>query len=217
MNAFAVHFAVVAIAALASGCQGKSSAAVGGDASAPVSIMTACAPAPVAPASASRPDLRAARVTSLTRRASSIADVAPGRPEGAEHPAGTVYVAAVLDTAGHRGEATMFEWDVASASPLEHDGALLYRESDKEENGRSTSASPRRARTRSSPSRSRTAASPRSGRPRSITICAATGRSAARTCLPRGTSRSRRMAAGSPSLTSSSATSSRPAASSAPA
>jgi hypothetical protein len=117
-------------AALLVACQGKASAPI--DAAVP-----APAPAPLPSSTAARPDLREPRLTQLTRRPSSMVDVAPGRPASSDHPAGTVYVAAVLDTERRRGEATLFEWDVASATPLDRDGILLYRESDKEENGKS--------------------------------------------------------------------------------
>jgi hypothetical protein len=97
----------------------------------------ASAPPPVPSSSVARLDTREPRLAQLTRRSSSIVDVAPGRPADADHPAGTVYVAAVLGTEGKRGEATLFEWDVASASALKPEGRILYRESDKEDNGKS--------------------------------------------------------------------------------
>jgi hypothetical protein len=113
-------------AALLVACQGKASAA--NDAAVPAPVPVAAPAASPAPSSS---------LAQLTRRPSSLVDVAPGRSPSSEHPAGTVYVAAVLGTEGKRGEATLFEWDVASASSLEPEGRLLYRESDKEDNGKS--------------------------------------------------------------------------------
>jgi len=118
-------------------CQGKASA-TNVDASTDGGAAMASAPVPSPPAASARPDLRAPRVVSLSRRVSSMVDVVPGRPADAEHPAGTVYFATVLDNEARRGEATLFEWDVASAQPLHPEGRLLYQESDKEENGKST-------------------------------------------------------------------------------
>lgn len=118
------------IGMLVAACERKPSAAS-------VDASTENAPARAAPAPGDRPDLREPRLTSLSRRPSSIVDVAPGREIDADHPAGTTYVAAVLDNEYRRGEATLFEWDVASARPLDPDGTLLYRESDKEDNGKS--------------------------------------------------------------------------------
>jgi hypothetical protein len=134
------HFAsisAVVLAVLLAACDGKTSAA-SADAGAAVAFVPACSPAPTAPPPSARPDLREPRVTSLSRRPSSIVDVVAGRPADPEHPAGTVYVAAVLDNESRRGEATLFEWDLASAAPLDPGGMLLYRESDKVDNGRTT-------------------------------------------------------------------------------
>lgn len=125
--------------ALVAACDGKASSnakAASADGAA-AAFVPACAPAPVAPPGAARTDLREPRLTSLSRRPSSLVDVAAGRPPDAEHSAGTLYAAAVLDSGRGRGEATLFEWDVASASTVDPDGRLLYRESDKVDNGRS--------------------------------------------------------------------------------
>lgn len=117
------------------GCDGKSRVTAATDAG-PARFVPAGS-ARTAPPPSARPDLREARLTWLSRRPSSVVDVAPGHPADAEHPAGTVFVAAVLETKDHRGAATLFEWDVASARPLDPDGKLLYRESDEEDNGKS--------------------------------------------------------------------------------
>lgn len=130
---------LLALSALVAACHGKSNAAVDANAdggSDTTAFIPACAPAPTAPSSASRPDLREKRLTSLTVRASSMVDVAPGRTPDAEHPAGTVFVATVLQNERHRGDATLFEWDVASARPLNPEGLLFDHESDKEDLGK---------------------------------------------------------------------------------
>ena len=98
-------------------------------------VVPACAPAPTAPPPSARPDIGAPRLTSVTERASHLVDVAPGHAPDDARPAGTVFVAAVL-AKGERPEATLFEWDVASATTLNPDGDLLYRESDKVDNGK---------------------------------------------------------------------------------
>ncbi|MBX3187017.1 MAG: hypothetical protein KF819_08385 [Labilithrix sp.] len=117
--------ALVTIAALVTACRGEQRP-VDADASTPASNAGALP----------RPDLRVPRLTSLSRRASSFVDVAPGKAPDADHPAGTVYVAAVLANR-ERGEATLFEWDVARAGAVDPEGALLYSESDKQDNGKS--------------------------------------------------------------------------------
>ncbi len=131
--------AALLLGVLLAACDGKprTSADAGVDGTA-VAFVPTCVSAPIAPPPSARPDLREPRVTSLSQRPSSIVDVAPGRPSDVEHPAGTVYLAAVLDNGSHRGAATLFEWDVAGARPLDPEGMLLYRESDKEDNGKST-------------------------------------------------------------------------------
>ena len=115
-------------------CEGKTSTRAL-DAGGAATIASASVSA--APAASARPDLRAPRVVSLSRRSSSIVDSVPGRAADAQHPAGTVYVAAGLGNEARRGEATLFEWDIASAQPLVSEGELLYRESDKEDDGKS--------------------------------------------------------------------------------
>jgi hypothetical protein len=117
------------------GCDAKSQGTSAVDAGPPRFVPDGKARS--APPPSARPDVREPRLTWLSRRPSSIVDVAPGHPPDTAHPAGTVFVAAVLERESHRGEATLFEWDVASAEPLAADGTLLYRESDKEDNGAS--------------------------------------------------------------------------------
>jgi hypothetical protein len=127
--------AALVVGFFVAGCEGKSGVTATTDAG-PTRLVPAGS-ARTAPPPSARPDVREPRLTWLSRRPSSVVDVAPGHPPNADHPAGTVFVAAVLENEVHRGEATLFEWDVASAQPLRPDGELLYRESDKEENGKS--------------------------------------------------------------------------------
>ncbi len=125
--------ALVTVCALVA-CEGKTSTRAI-DAGGATTIASASVSS--TPAASARPDLRDPRVVSLSRRFSSIVDSVPGRAADAQHPAGTVYFAAVLGNETRRGEATLFEWDVASAQPLTSEGELLYRESNKEDNGKS--------------------------------------------------------------------------------
>lgn len=127
---------LLAAAALVAACRGERDSTGEAPSTRSARFVPTGAPASSAPTSAARPDLRAPRLTPLSRRPSSLVDVAPGRAPDVDHPAGTVYLAAVLDRVG-RGEATLFEWDVASARALEPEGALLYEESNKQDNGKS--------------------------------------------------------------------------------
>ena len=127
--------AALVVGFFVAGCDAKSRVTAATDAGPPRFVPAGSAR--TAPPPSARPDLRESRLTWLSRRPSSIVDVAPGHPSNAEHPAGTVFVAAVLEDENHRGEATLFEWDVASARPLDPDGTLLYRESVKVEDGKS--------------------------------------------------------------------------------
>jgi len=67
-----------------------------------------------------------------------MVDVVPGRPADEEHPAGTVYFAAVLDNEHRRGEGVLFEWDVASGRALDPEGRVIYHESDKADYGKAS-------------------------------------------------------------------------------
>lgn len=67
-----------------------------------------------------------------------MVDVVPGHPADEEHPAGTVYFAAVLDNEHRRGEGVLFEWDVASGRALDPEGRIIYRESDKADYGKAS-------------------------------------------------------------------------------